>query len=130
MEVFAPVVGDVADDREPGAAVGAVDEGVAVTAVFRVVQLPQAVVTGRDVGGDEDIFPAFLLAGDDAEGRFARGRRPRCSKRPTRSAAGGRPFSTSEEKFSILPAGPSTSTMTPSVVLQTNPPSRCFVATR
>ncbi len=65
-----PVVGDIADDRETGAAVGAVDEGVAITPVLRVFHLPQAVGAGCDVGGDEDFFPAFLLTGDDAKIRF------------------------------------------------------------
>ena len=42
-----PVVGDAADDREPRAAVRAVDERVAVAAVGGVEQLAQAVVAGR-----------------------------------------------------------------------------------
>jgi hypothetical protein len=48
-----PVVRDGAHDREPRAALGAVDERVAVTAVGRVEELAQALVAGRDVGGDQ-----------------------------------------------------------------------------
>ena len=48
-----PVVGDGADDREPGPALRAVDERVAMAAVGRVEQLPQAVVAGGDVGRNQ-----------------------------------------------------------------------------
>ena len=51
-----PVVGNGADDREPGAAVGAVDEGVAEPAVGGVEELGQASVASGDVGADLD-FP-------------------------------------------------------------------------
>ncbi len=47
-----PVVGDVADDGEARAAVGAVDKRVAVAAVGRVEQLAQAVVADGHVGRD------------------------------------------------------------------------------
>lgn len=45
-----PVVGDVPDDGEPRPAVGAVDEGMAVTPVGGVEQFGQAVITCRDIG--------------------------------------------------------------------------------
>ena len=44
-----PVVGDVPDDGEAGAAVGAIDEGIAVAPVVRVEEFPQAVVADGDV---------------------------------------------------------------------------------
>ena len=56
-----PVVGHVPDDGEPRAAVGAVDERVAVAAVVRVGELAQAVGAGRGVGGDQG--PARAGAG-------------------------------------------------------------------
>jgi len=46
------------------------------------------------------------------------------------SEAVGKLFTSSAWNFTSRPAGPSTSRVTPSGVLQTNPPSRCFVATR
>ncbi len=48
-----PVVGDAAHDGEAGAAVGAVDERVAVAAAGGVGEFAQAVVAGGGVGGDE-----------------------------------------------------------------------------
>ena len=49
------VVGTAADDREPGPALRAVEERVAIPAVGRVEQLPQAVVAGGDVGRDQAV---------------------------------------------------------------------------
>ena len=49
------VVRDAGDDREPRAAVGAVDERVAVAAVGRVEELGQAGVAGRGVGRDRRV---------------------------------------------------------------------------
>ena len=48
------VVGEAADDRIAGAAVGAVGEGVAVAALAGRVDLPEAVGARGDVGRDED----------------------------------------------------------------------------
>jgi hypothetical protein len=45
-----PIIGNVFDDGEAGAAVGAVDERIAVAAISRVKQFSQAVGTGADVG--------------------------------------------------------------------------------
>jgi hypothetical protein len=44
------VVGDISDDREAGAAVGAVDERIAVAAVLRIEQLRQAVAADAYIG--------------------------------------------------------------------------------
>ncbi len=60
-----PVVGHVLDDREARAAVRAVDEGVAVTAVLRVPQLPQAVLADADVRGDQRVALRLGFARED-----------------------------------------------------------------
>ena len=44
-----PVIGHILDDGKAWAAIGAVDKGITVTPVFRIQQLPQAVVTDADV---------------------------------------------------------------------------------
>ena len=69
--VSAPVVGDAAHDREPRAAVGAVDERIAVAAVRRVEQLGQAVRAGRGVGRDQRLGLARAGAGSDLEAGLA-----------------------------------------------------------
>ena len=66
------VVRDVDDDREPRATLRAVRERVPVAAVGRVEQLAQAVVAGRDVGGDERRAAGRGALGD-REGRLADG---------------------------------------------------------
>ena len=48
-----PVVGQGLDDAEAGAAVGAVDEGIAIAAVRGIKQLAQAVGAGGHVGRDQ-----------------------------------------------------------------------------
>ena len=68
-----PVVGDALDDREPRAAVRAVDERVAVPAVVRVEELAEAVVAGRGVGRDLRVRRAAVAALDDLEARVADG---------------------------------------------------------
>jgi len=66
-----PVVGDAAGDGEAGAAVGAVEERVAVAAVTRIEKLAEAVGAGGGVGGDAGGNLSFDLAGNDAEAGFA-----------------------------------------------------------
>ena len=61
------VVGHVPDDGEPGAAVGAVEEGVAVAAVGGVVQLPQTVGAGAHVGADQRLPPGKGFAFQNGE---------------------------------------------------------------
>ena len=91
MVVRAAVVRDAADDREPGTAIGAVDERIAVAAVGGIEQLGQAVGTGGRVRGDERLRLAAALGLDDPElalsGRRARPRR----LRPPRPRAAARP---------------------------------------
>ena len=79
------VVGDSAHDREPRAAVGAVDERVAVAAVAGVAQLVQARVAGRAVGGDRRSGGAARGAGHDRELTLADRR-----QRPVAHALDGR----------------------------------------
>ena len=61
------VVGNIADDREPWPAVGAVDERVAEPPVARISELGQAVRAGRGVGGDERPPTGTGLARRDRE---------------------------------------------------------------
>ena len=68
-----PVVGEVADDREPWPAVRAGDEGVAVTPVVRVVHLGDAVVADRRVGRDQRAGAGRAATVDDPETWFAGG---------------------------------------------------------
>ncbi len=70
-----PVVGNVADDREPRTAVGAVDERVAEAAVGRVGQLAEAVGAGSGVGGDERVPGPSDWTGHDREPRCPSGGR-------------------------------------------------------
>jgi hypothetical protein len=65
------VVRHVADDREAGPAVRAVDERVAVAAVGRVEQLPKAVLAGRGVGRDLGVGGAPAGRLHDREAAFA-----------------------------------------------------------
>ncbi len=69
----ATVVRHLPDDREPRTAVGAVDEGVVVTAVARVEELAEAGVAGGDVGWDESRSPSRAAWGD-RKSRLARHR--------------------------------------------------------
>src|SRR5262249_10288781 len=48
------VIGRAGDDREPRSAVGAIEEGIAITPVVRIEKLGQAVVASRHIGGNED----------------------------------------------------------------------------
>ena len=65
------VVGNAARDGEARAAVGAVEEGIAVAAVVGTKQLAQAVSAGGRVGGNAGGDLAARLAGDDAEFFFS-----------------------------------------------------------
>ena len=62
-----PVVGNVADDREPRPAVCAVDERMAKAPISRVKQLSKAVVAGRGVRGDQGLTLPGRVALDDRE---------------------------------------------------------------
>ena len=64
------VVGNAARDGEARAAVGAVEEGIAVAAVARIEQLAQAVRAGGCVGGNAGRDLTVRLAGGDAEVYF------------------------------------------------------------
>ena len=66
-----PVVGDAASDGEAGAAVGAVEEGIAIAAVCRIQQFAKAVRAGGGVGRDAGADAAQDFAGDDTEAGFA-----------------------------------------------------------
>jgi hypothetical protein len=89
-----PVVGHVGRDREAGAAVGAVGEGVAVAPVGRVGHLGQALVAGGEVGRDREAARTRDLARDDHEParRLGRDRAPveALDGRPRRGARGER----------------------------------------
>ena len=67
-----PVVGDLFDDGEAGAAVGAVGKGVAEAAVVRVADLGQAVGAGGDVRGDLGARRPAAVTRQDAEIRGIR----------------------------------------------------------
>ena len=94
--VAGPVVRHAAHDREARAAVGAVDERVAVAAVARVEQLREAIGTGRRVGRDQRVGLALAEALDDPEvalpGRRessqSTARRPRAAAARARAARG------------------------------------------
>ena len=66
------VVGDTADDREPRAAVGAVDEGIAKPAIAGVEELPQASLAGRRIGRDRCVSDVAVRALADREAAGAR----------------------------------------------------------
>ena len=63
-----PIVGKALDDGEARAAVGAVDEGVVVTAVRGVEKLAEAVGAGSDVGRDERSALGARVRGHDGKG--------------------------------------------------------------
>ena len=66
-----PVIGHVFDNGKAGAAVGAVDERIAVAPVLRVQQLPQAVRAETDVRGDERVALRLHAAVENAEVRVS-----------------------------------------------------------
>ena len=65
------VVGNVGDDSEARAAIGAIGERVTVTAVGRVQQFAQAIGAGGDVGRDELVAPLLRHTVANLEGRGA-----------------------------------------------------------
>ena len=64
------VVGNAARDGEARAAVGAVEERIAIAAVAGIEQLAQAIGAGGRVGGNAGADLAARIAGDDAEVLF------------------------------------------------------------
>ena len=62
-----PVVGDILDDGKARAAVGAVDERIAVAPVRGIQQLAQAVVTDADIRGNEGVAQRLALTRQDLE---------------------------------------------------------------
>jgi len=69
------VVGNGFDDAEAGAAMGAIREGIAESAVRRVVDFAEALRAGGDIGKDEGGFGAGFLTRSNFE-IFE----PRCSE--------------------------------------------------
>jgi hypothetical protein len=65
------VVGDAAGDGVARAAVGAVEEGIAITSIGGREKFAEAVGTGRGVGGDSCGHAAEDFTCDDAEAGFA-----------------------------------------------------------
>ena len=72
------VVGDRAHDREPWAAVGAVDERVAVATIRGVEKLGEALLAGRHIRRDQRFRRATAGRGDDSEARRAQRRNIGC----------------------------------------------------
>ena len=108
----------------------AVDERVAIAAVGRVEQLAQAVVAGRDVGGDRRARAAVARARRDRElGVAGRRERRRASPRRRAPAEARRPPARAANSSSA-PAAPSTSITTPPPSLSTKPASPCERASR
>jgi len=66
------VVGNIANDGEARAAVGAVDEGIAKAAVARVGHFAEAVFADGDIGRDEGGGGLIEAGGNDAEGFVAK----------------------------------------------------------
>ena len=94
-----PVVGQAADNREARAAVGAVDEGVAVAAVGRVEELADAIVAGGQVGRYEGrlfgcgvVGIADLEIGEAFQGHFGH-------RDLLHAGGGGRLFGNSHHEF-------------------------------
>jgi len=66
------IVRNASRDGEPRTAVGAVDEGIAKTAIGRIEKLSQAIWAGSRIGRDPRTDPAQHVARDDSKARFAR----------------------------------------------------------
>ena len=64
---FWPVIRNICDDGEAGAAVGAVNEGITVAPVMRVEQFCQAIRADADVRGNGDKITRFALRVHDLE---------------------------------------------------------------
>ncbi len=116
-----PVVGDAGDDREAGAAVGAVRERVAEAPVGGIAELGQAVGAGRDVGTDLRARPPPLRALGDLEAGTAAGldRLGQQARRPGPAAA-PRPAAARRTRRARRPA-PSASIRTPRSSLRMKP---------
>ena len=65
---FFAVIGDILHDGEARAAVGAVDEGIAVAAVGGIKQFAQTVITGSSIRRDKRLALCSLLTVGDNEG--------------------------------------------------------------
>ena len=65
-----PVIRKLVQDRQPRAALGTVNEGMKIPAVFRVIKLPPAIRADRNIRGNENL-PLLLLAFDDFKGCHA-----------------------------------------------------------
>ncbi len=61
------VIGGTRDDRQPRSAVGAIEKRIMISAIMRVEQLGQAVVTSGHIGRYEDRTACVALAGFDSE---------------------------------------------------------------
>jgi len=63
------IVGDVLDDREAGATVGAVDKGIMITSICGIKEFAKAVVAGGGIRRDERVaLGASLAMGNDEGG--------------------------------------------------------------
>ncbi len=96
--VLRPVVRDAGDDREARPALRAVDERVAVAAIGRVEQLAQAVVAGRDVGGDQRRCRRARALGSIAKPRSPTDAERARRSTPSTRASGGASASSARAK--------------------------------
>src|SRR5262249_1258345 len=65
-----PIIRNVARNGESRAAIRAVNEGITISAVRRIEQFLQALVTGGNVGGNQGTNRFALVRRDDAEFPF------------------------------------------------------------
>ena len=114
------VVGQLLDDAEARAAVGAVGERVAEAAIARGKDIDQALLTGRDVGQDERGLGAFVLALADDEAGVANASRNENSML-WMIARGGFSRSRRRRKLRSSAPTPSTSMKTPCAEFITQP---------
>jgi len=61
------IVGDILDDGETRAAVGAVGEGVSVAAIVGIEEFSLTILTSSNIWGDEEVPPRLRLTGTDLE---------------------------------------------------------------
>ena len=88
-----PVIGQALHDGKSGAAVGAVDKGVAVAPVSPVPQLPETVGTGGNVGADESIGAARPAARQDVKALLSHGGSTCCLPESADTGQRGQVFS-------------------------------------
>ena len=62
-----PVVGNVAHNREARATVGAVDEGIQITPVVWIKQLPKTIGANADIRGNQGLYLLSASGGENAE---------------------------------------------------------------